>query len=248
MPNRIVRDGILQSKKIASVSPLAQLFYRCLMSVVDDFGRYYADPSLLCSACYPYRPSWAAEPSVMGWIQECVTAELVTIYEVNSTEYIEIQNFGQRVRPGSVSKFPIGAAVRRETPPTAARASAPDTPPTTATSPTPAAARGLIPIRSTTPEAPPEYATRFKAAMAGRDFGNPNDDPGVEFTINRIAAECADVGADPRVGAEVVVNLMRSARCRGKPLEYLLRALRGELTPRKTVEPTGGQDARADAQ
>src|SRR5690606_33624040 len=53
MPNRILREGILTSPRIAKLGWPEEVFYRRLMSVVDDFGRYYADPGLLRAACYP---------------------------------------------------------------------------------------------------------------------------------------------------------------------------------------------------
>lgn len=51
MPNRILREGILTSPNVARLGWAEEVFYRRLMSVVDDFGRYYARPALL-SACH----------------------------------------------------------------------------------------------------------------------------------------------------------------------------------------------------
>lgn len=106
MPNRILRDGILRSRKVFQLSPQAEVFYRRLMSVADDFGRYHADPTLLLSDCFPLRPSWADEQSMSLWIEECRRAKLVEIYEVDGTKFLEINNFRQRVRPNQESKFP----------------------------------------------------------------------------------------------------------------------------------------------
>src|SRR3990167_11311858 len=55
MPNRILREGILSSERINTLSVHAELFYRRLLSVVDDYGRFFAHPALLRSACYPLR-------------------------------------------------------------------------------------------------------------------------------------------------------------------------------------------------
>lgn len=109
MPNRIVRDGILRSKAVGRLSPLAQLFYRCLQSVVDDFGRYYADLEVLLSDCFPLRPKWATEELLAEWLIECEREKLVRTYAINDTKYLEIMKFGQRIRPGSKSKFPSHA-------------------------------------------------------------------------------------------------------------------------------------------
>jgi hypothetical protein len=42
MPVRILREGILTSERVDTLSPAAEVFYRRLMSVVDDFGRFSA--------------------------------------------------------------------------------------------------------------------------------------------------------------------------------------------------------------
>jgi hypothetical protein len=109
MPNRILRDGILRSRKIAALDPMAELFYRRLMSVADDFGRYYADPPLLLSDCFPIRPSWADESGVVKWLEACGACGLIRLYEVNTKPFLEIDNFGQRLRQGQISKFPAFA-------------------------------------------------------------------------------------------------------------------------------------------
>ncbi len=47
MPNRILREGILTSERVNLLSWEAEVFYRRLMSVVDDYGRFHAHPALL---------------------------------------------------------------------------------------------------------------------------------------------------------------------------------------------------------
>jgi hypothetical protein len=44
MPNRELREGILTSERINALTFPAEVFYRRLMSVVDDFGRCPAHP------------------------------------------------------------------------------------------------------------------------------------------------------------------------------------------------------------
>ena len=53
MPNRILREGILDSDRVNKLSWGAEVFYRRLMSVVDDFGRFDARIDLLKSKLYP---------------------------------------------------------------------------------------------------------------------------------------------------------------------------------------------------
>ncbi len=124
---------------------MAELFYRRLMSVVDDFGRYYAKPSLLLSDCFPIRPSWADEGTLSLWVAECDNADLIRTYLVDSTPYLEVLNFGQRLKPDQRSKFPAfpGKSGTFPEKPAYARASSspPTTPPSSTSAPNPERAR-----------------------------------------------------------------------------------------------------------
>lgn len=87
---------------------------------------------------------------------------------------------------------------------------------------------------------PGSYETEFRAGLLAKGFGNPEDDPGVDVMIERTAAVCCQAGASPQLAAWVVVDLLKTERCRGKPLEYLLGALRSQLN-------TNGNDLRKAA-
>lgn len=105
MPTRIIRDGILTSERIALLGWAEEVFYRRLMSVADDYGRFYAHPSLLRAACYPLHLSKVSDSDIGKWLTACVTAALVRVYPAqDGKRYLEIQDFGQRVQ--SKSKFP----------------------------------------------------------------------------------------------------------------------------------------------
>lgn len=95
VPNRMVREGILRSEKVDQLSLGAEVLFRRLMSVVDDYGRYYASPKLLRSDCFPLREE--AMP-LAEWLDECVAAGVVQVYEVAGKRYLEIVDFRQRVR------------------------------------------------------------------------------------------------------------------------------------------------------
>lgn len=105
MPNRILRDGILSSESVCSLTWPAEVFYRRLHSVADDHGRFYASPKLLRSACYPLQIDKVSDANIGNWLTECVTSGLVTVYgAADGKRYIQILKFGQQVR--SKSKFP----------------------------------------------------------------------------------------------------------------------------------------------
>lgn len=102
MPTRIVREGILTSEKVNELTERAELFYRRLMNVVDDYGRYFSHPSLLRAACYALRIESVNETDVKRMLNECITHGLIKLY--SGKKYLFITNFKQQTR--SPSKFP----------------------------------------------------------------------------------------------------------------------------------------------
>lgn len=106
MPNRILRDGILTSEAVNRLGWAEEVFYRRLMSVVDDFGRFYAAPKLLRAACYPLHIDKVSDSDIGKWLSACETAALVRVYPApDGKRYLELMNFRQQVRAKD-SKFP----------------------------------------------------------------------------------------------------------------------------------------------
>jgi len=104
MPTRIIRDGILTSERINALSPHAELFYRRLMSVADDHGRFSGNLTLIRSSCYPLKVDSVKEDSIKKHLAECVDAGLIVPYTVDSKPFILLLDFGQRIN--GKSKFP----------------------------------------------------------------------------------------------------------------------------------------------
>lgn len=105
MPTRMIRDGILSSERIARLSWPEEVFYRRLMSVVDDYGRFHAHHSLLRAACYPLQLEKVSDSDIGKWLLATEKAGLVRVYPAaDGKRYLEILDFGQRVQ--SKSKFP----------------------------------------------------------------------------------------------------------------------------------------------
>lgn len=98
MPTRLLREGILESERVDKIGPMSELFYRRLMSVVDDYGCYTAAVRVLLSRCFPTRPVWADEPLIHTALHECEQAGLIRIYKVNEHYYLEVLDFRQQVR------------------------------------------------------------------------------------------------------------------------------------------------------
>lgn len=105
MPDRIVRAGILTSDSVNALSWPAEVLYRRLHSVVDDYGRYDGRSSMLRAHLYPLKIDKVSEADVGKWLTECVTAGLVSLYRVAGRPYVEVLKFGARVR-AETSKWP----------------------------------------------------------------------------------------------------------------------------------------------
>lgn len=106
MPNRILREGILTSERIARLAWPEEVFYRRLMSAVDDFGRYYAHPSLLKAALYPLQLEKITDSDIGKWLTALVEAALVRVYPASDGKrYLELLDFRQQVR-AKESKYP----------------------------------------------------------------------------------------------------------------------------------------------
>jgi len=109
MPNRIVREAILTSEPVASLGWPEEVFYRRLMSIVDDYGRTEANPQLLRSKCYPLQTDSVRAADITRWMAACQKAGLILGYEASGKQYLEVQKFGQQQR--SASKCPAPPAV-----------------------------------------------------------------------------------------------------------------------------------------
>jgi hypothetical protein len=109
MPNRIIREAILSSEKVALLGWPEEVFYRRLHSIVDDYGRYEANPQLLRSRCYPLQTDAVRVTDISRWMAACQTAGLILNYAVQGKQYLEVINFGQQQR--SASKYPSPPAV-----------------------------------------------------------------------------------------------------------------------------------------
>jgi hypothetical protein len=104
VPDRIVRVGILTSDAVNRLTLGAEVFYRRLMNVVDDHGRYDGRTEILRAVLYPLRLERVSGPDIGKWIRETEEAALVRQYLVEGKPFLEIVKFGQKIR--SRSKWP----------------------------------------------------------------------------------------------------------------------------------------------
>jgi hypothetical protein len=94
MPSRLLREGILDSEAVCSLSFPAEVLYRRLMSVVDDFGRFDGRPSVLRGRLYPLQIDKVREADITRWIAECEKAGLIALYSVSGKQYILFRKLG----------------------------------------------------------------------------------------------------------------------------------------------------------
>ena len=138
MPNRLLREGILESRAVCNLSETGEIFYRRLMSVVDDYGRFEADVELLRGRLFLRNLDRWPLTRVSEALTECCGMQtkqdqfLIIVYVAeDGNKYLQINNFGQRIRSESKYPDPPSLTYVSSPPPLAARASPPTTPPTT---------------------------------------------------------------------------------------------------------------------
>jgi hypothetical protein len=117
MPNRVLRDWT-SSEVIDQLSEGAEVFFTRLIMKADDYGSFYANPKLIRSALFPLKEY--KDTQITKWVNECLNAGVIFLYEIENREYIRIINFGQRLR-NMRSTFPQPAdnslTTRRESRP-----------------------------------------------------------------------------------------------------------------------------------
>lgn len=96
---------MLRDKRVNQLRPHAELFYRRLWNVVDDYGRYHAHPALLRSACFPRRVDEVREADISRWLAEVQSAGLLALYAIDGEAYLQLADFRQQIR-AKESKFP----------------------------------------------------------------------------------------------------------------------------------------------
>lgn len=105
MPNRIIRDGWLESEAINQLDQGAERFFLRLCLCADDYGRYNANPILLKSNLFPLREDVRCT-DISRWLAACEKAGMVRMYQAEAKAFLEIAKFGQRIKDNVKSKFP----------------------------------------------------------------------------------------------------------------------------------------------
>lgn len=107
MPSRLIREGILTSDRVDQLDAAAEVFYRRLMSKVDDHGLYDARPSILRTHLYPLRVDRVREADITRWIAACEKAGLIALYAHDGKPYLQMLDTRWTAR--SEPKYPLPA-------------------------------------------------------------------------------------------------------------------------------------------
>lgn len=97
MPQRFLKPGIISSPKWDGLDWIAQSFYIRLITLVDDFGRFEANPTLLRNMAFPLRED-IRTPQVQKLCQELQANQLAVFYKVDGKEYLQLLNWSERPR------------------------------------------------------------------------------------------------------------------------------------------------------
>ena len=105
MPTRLLREGILSSDRIDQLDAPAEVFYRRLMSKVDDHGLFDARPSILRSSCFPLRSDRVREADITRWMAACQKAGVIALYQHDGKPYLQMLDTRWEAR--SKPKYPL---------------------------------------------------------------------------------------------------------------------------------------------
>lgn len=104
MPNRLIREGFLDSEAIHALSDAAECFFHRLMLTADDAGRMDGRVEILRARLFPLDISRRAS-DVEKTLSECVANGLVIPYERKGQRFLQIAKW-QRCSPCVTSKYP----------------------------------------------------------------------------------------------------------------------------------------------
>lgn len=105
MPNRILKQTICTSPNLNTLSMGAENFFYRLIVQCDDFGRYYANLSILRAHCFPLRLDHITDALVGEWLTELVNADLLFVYDQG--RHLQMTNWRKHQSPrATTSRFP----------------------------------------------------------------------------------------------------------------------------------------------
>lgn len=95
MPNRVIRESLLDSARYLELTESEQLLFIHLMLLADDFGCISLAPAFLSRRAFSERPGYAR---LIRMLSALADGDLIRIYESGGGRFGFIPRFGQRLR------------------------------------------------------------------------------------------------------------------------------------------------------
>jgi hypothetical protein len=102
MPNRMIREGLLDSDRYWGCTIEARELFTHLMLLADDFGCVNMSQALIGRRCFDQRPT---SEKLARLVTQLCDADLIRLYQSGVGTYAFIPRFGQRLRRFTL-KFP----------------------------------------------------------------------------------------------------------------------------------------------
>lgn len=90
MPNRYVREAAIESERVNALSWQAEVFWRRLVTRVDDFGRFTALVPLLRASIFPLQLDKVKDADVAKLLAECDKVGVLATYQVDGKPYLAL--------------------------------------------------------------------------------------------------------------------------------------------------------------
>lgn len=95
MPNRIIRESLLDSDRYLGVDEGAQLLFTHMLLLADDFGCLSVAPAFIGRRCFVNRPT---DERLNELLDQLSTADLIRVYEHRTARFAFIPRFRQRLK------------------------------------------------------------------------------------------------------------------------------------------------------
>lgn len=104
MPNRIIKESICTSEKIASLTDFEFRLWVCLITQADDLGRGDARPAIIKGTVFPYRER-LTNKDIDTSLQALAAKGCVSLYTVDGKPYFKIEEW-EYLQPDAGRKTP----------------------------------------------------------------------------------------------------------------------------------------------
>lgn len=101
MPQRFLRPGIRTSRRFNRCDWFSQILYFRLLTLVDDYGRHEAEPMLIRNMSFPlgdHKGKDVTLQTIVVSLQTLVENNLILLYEVADTKYLQLTRWVEKPR------------------------------------------------------------------------------------------------------------------------------------------------------